>query len=118
MKAQVSAEFLVVFSALVTIFLVFFMVGMGHNVNLAQISDSVSGDTDAYALSVALNYVHLAGDGAQYNFTSSRNLSISDVSVESERGQAPLLNSDTNATNVSAGAMLIKNNDGGLEIEQ
>jgi hypothetical protein len=127
MRAQISAEFLVVVSALMSIFLFVYVVFLSQNINLFQARESITSMKNAYALSAALNYVHLAGDGAQLNFTLSgkendENITISDVSVESRKTytaiQAPLLNPNTNTSSVEGGRMIIKNNGGVIEIEQ
>jgi hypothetical protein len=126
MKAQVTAEFLVVVSALAAIFLIFYVVYFGQNINLTQSQDSIAAMRNAYALSAAMNYVYLAGEGAQYNFTlrkeQDENVTISNLSVESSRthavAQAPLLEGNTNASSVNGGQMVIRNNDGVIEIGQ
>jgi hypothetical protein len=109
------------------IFLFVYIVFLGQNINLFQAEDSIIGMKNAYALSTAINYVHLAGDGAQLNFTltgkeNTENITIFDVSVESRRSHsvvyAPLLNPDINVTSVQGGMMVIKNNKGVIEIEQ
>lgn len=125
LKGQVSAEFLVILAALSTVFLIFFIVSLEENVNFLQARDSIGGMRSAYALSAALNFVHLAGDGAQYNLTLSGtggNMTITDLAVESNRtysvSYAPLLNPNVNVSTVERGNMLIKNNNGEIEIEQ
>jgi hypothetical protein len=127
MKAQVSAEFLVVVSVLMVLFIMFYVVVLSQNVNLFQAQDSLHSQRNAYGLSSAINYVHLAGDGAFLNYTLSGkenedNITISSVSVESRNNRShavsPLLISDINTSSVEGGYMLIKNNAGGIEIEQ
>ncbi|MBU0532417.1 hypothetical protein KKB44_02895 [Candidatus Micrarchaeota archaeon] len=125
MKAQVSMEFLFVLSALMVIFVVFTTIYLGEKVNLFQTEESLATLGNAYRVSAAINYVHLAGDGAQYNFTVGKidreNITIATVSVESKRpyaaSQAPLLNGNVNTTTIEGGQMLIKNNNGAIEIE-
>ncbi len=104
-----------------------YVVYAGQRVNLFQVQDSVAGTRNAYAISAAVNYVHLAGDGAEYNFTLSgvgreENITLSGYAAESNRSyamsQAPLLNGNTNTSTVEGGEMLIKNNNGAIEIEQ
>jgi uncharacterized protein (UPF0333 family) len=124
MKAQVSAEFLVVVSVLVLVFLIIYQIGIGQNINLLQTKDSVEAMRNAYALSAAINYVYLSGDGTTYNFTNTKEanetISISEYSVESFRGkakvQAPILDANVNASEVGSGQKIIKNNNGAIEI--
>lgn len=127
MKAQVSAELLVVVSALMALFVMIYVVVLSENVNLFQAQDSLHSLRNAYALSSAINYVHLAGDGAYINFTLSNlededNITLSNVSVESrnERSHAvsPLLVASINTTHIEEGRMVIRNNAGGIGIEQ
>jgi len=125
MKGQQSAEFFVVIAVIMFIFLVFLVIYQGQNVNLLQSQDSVSAMERAYSLASAINYVYLAGDGASYNFTfrkySNENVSISGRAVQCSKNyvvaQAPLLTDQVNATIVGGGEMLIKNNEGVIEIE-
>jgi len=96
---------------------------MGQNMNLFQAQDSAGGMREAYALSAAMNYVHLAGHGARLNFTQrAENLSITDFAVESVRehasAQAPLLNSETNSSYAGRGEIEITNDDGVIGIGQ
>ena len=127
LKAQTSGEFLIILAALTLIILIFYVVYSNQRINLFQVQDVLSSTRNAYALSAAINYVHLAGNGAQYNFTLSNkgdteDITISAYAAESNRthalSQAPLLNGDTNASTLGGGQMLIKNNNGAIEIEQ
>lgn len=127
LKAQTSVEFLFVIAALALLLLVLYAVYGGQRMNLFQVQDTLASTRNAYAASAAINYVHLAGDGAQYNFTlpgigSTENVTLSEYAVESNRthavSQAPLLNGNVNSSTLEGGQMLIKNNDGAIEIEQ
>jgi uncharacterized protein (UPF0333 family) len=118
LRAQISAEFLLVIAALVSIFLVFYTIALEHNMNLFHVTDNINGRAEAYGLSTAMNYVHLAGDGTEYNFTARRNMTITNVSVQAGSGRAPLLNKNTNTSTVGIGSAIIRNNDGEIEIEQ
>jgi len=98
-----------------------------QRINLFQAQDTLASSRNAYALSAAINYVHLAGKGAEYNFTlsdvsSTENISITGLGVESRRthtiSQAPILTKSVNTTSVEGGRMQIKNNDGVVEIGQ
>ncbi len=125
MKAQVSSEFMVVFSALLLIFVVVFTIYAGGSLNLFQAESSVGALRNANAVAAALNYVYLAGDGASYSFTLARmvndeNITISDYAVASERphayAAAPLLDGNINASSMGRGAAVITNNGGELDI--
>jgi hypothetical protein len=107
MKAQSIPEFMVVYAAIIAIFMVVFAVAFGGSINLYQSQDSVSALCNAYDVATALNYVYLAGDGASYNFTMSglgngENITIWGSEVESQRTTAsatvPLLDGNVNAT--------------------
>ena len=94
MKAQVSIEFLFVFSVLSLLALIFFLVLQGQKINLYQSQDSLSAMRNAYALSAAINYAHLAGEGTEYNFTLSgvgpdENITVAGFAVESFRLGVP-----------------------------
>jgi uncharacterized protein (UPF0333 family) len=125
MKAQISSEFLVVFAALLMIFLVIFAIYFGGSLNLFQVQDIVAALRNAYAIASAINYVHLAGDGASYNFTVSgvandENINITDYAVTSARHEttigAPLLNGNVNTTWLGRGSVIITNNGGEIDI--
>lgn len=127
MKCQVSAEFLVVLSALVFVFFIVSVIYYGQNISLFQAQDSTATMRNAYAISFAINYVHLAGDGAQYNLSisgkrSEENITINNFSIDSRRSHsfasAPLLTSKINAQNIENVSILIKNSNGGIVIEQ
>jgi hypothetical protein len=122
----VSAEFLFVLSALALLFLIIYTVNLGQKTNLFQAQDTLAGMRNAYAMSAALNYIHLAGDGAQYNFTLSgvsqrENITLSGAAVQSNRtyaiSHAPLLNGNVNTSSIEGGRMIIKNKNGAIEIE-
>ena len=125
MKAQVSSEFMVVFSALILIFVVVFTMYSGGSLNLFQAEGSVGALRNANAVAAALNYAYLAGDGASYSFTLARmandeNITISDYAVASERPRAyaaaPLLDGSINASSMERGMVSITNNGGELDI--
>ncbi len=115
------------FSALLAALIVFYVVSAGQKINLFQVHDTLVSTRNAYAVAAAINYVHLAGDGAEYSFTLSgkadeENVSLSEAGVESKRGhavsQAPLLNGNVNQSTLEGGLMRIMNKDGAIEIEQ
>ncbi len=125
MKAQSSPEFLVVYAAITMIFLSVFAIYFGGSLNLFQAQDSVAALRNAYAVSAALNYVYLAGDGASYNFTltsvsNGENITIWDYAVTSQRPQAsasaPLLDGNVNVTSLGRGDMVMANNRGEIDI--
>ena len=127
MKAQVSSEFMVVFSALLMIFVVVFTMYFGGSLNLFQTQGSVASYRNAYAIASAINFAYLAGEGASYNLTISRlgneeNVTVSDFGVTSERpgasASAPLLDADVNTTSIGRGSIVITNKNGGIGIAQ
>jgi uncharacterized protein (UPF0333 family) len=126
MKAQVSFEFMVVFSALLMIFVVVFVVSFGGNLNLFQAQDSAAALRNSQSVAAAMNYVYLAGDGASYNFTianvaDGENITISDYSVTSSRPHAsagaPLLDAETDQGSLGRGNAVISNKRGEIHIE-
>ena len=125
MKAQVSFEYMIVISLLLTIFLVVTVLSFNTNVNLFQMQDSQAALRNSYAVASAINFVYLAGDGASYNFTMTKimndeNITIHDYSVSSERpyasAGAPLLNAETNATSIGEGSTRMTNNKGEINV--
>ncbi|MBI5046577.1 class III signal peptide-containing protein [Candidatus Micrarchaeota archaeon] len=126
MKGQISAEFLIVLGAVLLIFIVFFTIFSGQQLNLFQIQDSTTAMQKAYAFATVINYVYTAGEGASYNYSivksSQENINISDFSVEVARGyskaQAPLVTADRNTSTVNGGYAIIRNNGGRIEISQ
>jgi hypothetical protein len=127
MKAQVSSEFMVVYTALMILFVVMFTIFFGSDRNLLQTADSVSAMRNAQALASAVNYVYLAGDGASYDYTigsldEDENLTMSDFSVTSESPEAyasaPLLDGKRNATALGPGSINIANNRGEVHISR
>ena len=127
MKAQVSFEFLVVYSALLTIFLVIFAVYFDGSLNLFQTQDKVVALRNAQSAAAAINYVYLAGNGASYKFAltnvmNDENTSISDYTITSKRphssASASLLNADVNVSALDKGNMTITNNRGEIDIER
>ncbi|VVC02926.1 Uncharacterised protein [Candidatus Bilamarchaeum dharawalense] len=127
MRAQLSSEFMIVYSALLMIFLVVFVIYFGGSTNLFQAQDSVIALRNAQAVAAAVNYVYLAGDGASYNMALSHmandeNISISDYSITSMRpdssASAPILTANVNETTLTRGDIVITNNRGEIDIEQ
>ncbi len=127
MKCQISAEFLVVLSALVFVFFIVSVIYYGQNVSLFQAQDSTAAMRNAYTISFAINYVYLAGDGAQYNFSfpgkqSDENITINNFSIDSRRSHAfasaPLLTSEVDSSSIENVSIIIKNNGGGITFEQ
>jgi hypothetical protein len=125
MKAQVSSEFIVVYTALLLIFVVIFSILFGGGFNLFQIQNLVAAQRDAQSIATAINFVYLAGDGASYNFTpqnlmAGENITISDFGVSVERpyayASAPVLDAQVNTTSLGGGNIVITNEKGGINI--
>lgn len=126
-RGSISSEFLVVFGLMLLIGLIFYTFELGETINIVQIREKLSAHRNALAASAAINYVYLAGDGAQYNFTlpyivDGENITIYEGSIESRRPEAvasaPLLSSNTNSTTMKGGRTILRNNNGLIEIEQ
>ena len=122
-----SEEFLFVIAALLLVFIIFYAIYLGQRTNLLQVQDTLASTYNTYATAAVMNYVYLAGDGAQYNFSlatkgQAENLTIFGHEVESQRAhgraQAPLLTGNINTTNLSGGQMIIRNNHGVIEVGQ
>lgn len=120
-----SEEFLFVVAALLMVFIIFYAIYLGQRANLLQVQDTLASTYNTYAVAAVVNYVYLAGEGAQYNFTlptkaQSENLTIFGHSVESQRAhgmaQAPLLTGSINATNISGGQMTMRNSGGVIQV--
>ncbi len=118
---------MVIVSAMMLIFIVFYIIFFGQTLNLYHSHDSFIALRDSYELSAAINYVHLAGDGLSYDFTSSGgprslNMTLSDVAVESRRkhtlAQAPLINSRVNTTLVNSSRITLTNEAGAIMVGQ
>jgi hypothetical protein len=125
MRAQVSAEFMVVLAALLMIFMIIFTASGSSTANLAQSRETVAAHRNAYAAAAALNCVYLAGDGAAFNLSmggmaEDENITISGFAVTSMRGgasaSAPLLDGNVNASGLGRGDILIRNEGGGIKI--
>lgn len=120
-------EFLVVYSALLLIFVVVFAIIFGSEVVLAQAGDTVAARRDAQAVAAAINFAYLAGDGASYSFEAPRtggmeSITISDYTVTAKRAHAtasaPLLHADVNASGIEGGNMTISNTGDGIDVAQ
>jgi uncharacterized protein (UPF0333 family) len=126
-RGSISSEFLLVFGLMLLIGLVFYTIQIGEKVNIQQIREKLETHRNALAVSSALNYVYLAGDGAEYNFSipyiiKGETITIYENSVESRRpgtlSSSPLLSSNTNSTSMKGGNTILRNNNGLIEIEQ
>jgi hypothetical protein len=124
MKAQISSEFIMVYTALLMIFVVIFSILFGSDFNLFQAQDLAASQRDALSAATAMNFVYLAGDGASYNFTpqnviAGENITISGFGVSVQRphayASAPLLDAKVNATSIS-GNIMMRNNEGEIDI--
>jgi hypothetical protein len=120
MKAQISAEFLVVYAALLTISLVVLAISFGSGSLLAQAKDNADAKRDALALASAANFVYLAGEGASITIESGGGLEVSGYSVTATRGDAsasaPLLHGGVDAA--GPGNITITNRGGVIDITQ
>lgn len=124
MKAQVSSEFMIVYAALFTIFIIIFAIYYDGDLNLFQTQDRINSFRNANSISAVINYVYLAGDGASYNFTvtnviNDENITITENAVTTYRphasGSAPLINGAVNGT-LDDREVVITNNKGEIDI--
>ncbi len=122
---QVAGEFLVVVSAVLILFFMFFALYSGQLVNSAQAGDSIVAMRVASAVQSAIDYAYLAGDGAEYNVsirTSGVNVTVSggEVVASSRYGvhYQPLLTDNVNSTVIVAGPAIFRNRGGVIEIVQ
>lgn len=127
-KGQVSFEFLIVYSALLSIFLIALYIYFNGSTNLAQIQEMAVTKTNSRSVASAINYVYLAGDGAKYNFTTTailsspkENITISNLSVESKRGfsqsSTQIITSNISSYTINRGNVQIRNDRGGINIQ-
>jgi uncharacterized protein (UPF0333 family) len=121
MKAQISSEFLVVFSMLMMVFLVMFTIFFGSNQDLARTQDSLRAQRDATALASAMNFVYLAGDGSSYDLPmgildDNESITVSNSSVYSvvsgSFGSAPLVSGRAIQAGNMSGSVNITNSAG------
>lgn len=126
MKAQASLEYMVVFSALLVVFLVMFALSFGGSGNLGQIQDSAASMRNAQSIAAYLNYVYLAGDGATYRAQLSgvaegENITVAPHTVSSTRrnaySSAALLDGNMNFSSLSRGSVTISNSGGEIDAE-
>jgi len=126
LKAQVSAEFLVIYSVLLTISVIGFVIYYGGSLNYFQTSDILSATKDSHSIAAAINYVYLAGDGAEYSFKFTQksnytNITIFEYSVNSERphasSSAAILNGDVDQDGTIDSTVIIRNSHGSIIIE-
>ncbi len=121
MKAQISSEFLVVFSMLLMVFLVMYTIFFGSNIDLNQSQNALRAERDAMALAAAINFVYLAGEGAGYNLSmgalpQGEIITVSGTGVSCEIGKAfgsaPLLTGATSPSGNMSGNVNITNRGG------
>lgn len=126
MKAQASLEYMVVFSALLVVFLVMFALSFGGGGNLGQIQDSAASMRNAQSIAAYLNYVYLAGDGASYRtylsgVAEGENITVAPHTVSSSRrnvySSAALLDGKMNFTSLPRGSVTISNSGGEIDAE-
>ena len=125
MRAQASPEFLIIYAAMMLVFIGVFAIYAGGSINLFHTQDAVATMRDAYAAAAVLNYVYVAGDGAAYNFTLSgvsnaENVSVSQFEVTASRPQAtavaPLITGSVNATSLGRGDVNVANRRGSVYV--
>lgn len=122
-NAQVTGEFMVILSAMLLLFYVFYMLYIGQLSNSWQANEKLVAMRVASGIRSAINYVHLSGEGTEYRTTirtHGYNVSISNgvVGVESNFAAyyLQLLTSNINTTTVKQGDVVFRNNGGLIEI--
>jgi len=123
MRGQASTEFVIILSAIMIIFFVFYSLYNDQFVNSRQSAEKIAVMTAAISIRNSIDHVFLAGDGTVYN-TSFRivdiNVSVHDGVVWAQSDfasyYAPLLTSRINTTSIHGGDVTIKNNKGLIEI--
>ena len=127
MRGQATEEFMVVLSALLLLFYIFYTLYIGQISTSHSAMDRLKAASIAGGIRSAINYVYLAGDGAVYNATiafGNRPMDVlvsgGTVSVMSDvtSYSLPLLTDNMNATSISQGGIGIRNNGGAIEIYQ
>ena len=123
MRAQVTGEFMVVLSAMLLLFYVFYMLYISQVSNSWQANEKLAAMRIASGIRSSINHVYLAGDGTIYNTTvrtQGFNVTLINgvVGVESDFAAyyLPLLTNRISATTVSQGEIIITNNKGVIEI--
>jgi hypothetical protein len=120
---QVSGEFMVILSAMLLLFYVFYMLYIGQLTNSWQANEKLVAMRIASGIRSAINHVYLSGEGTVYNTTvrtHGYNVSIHNgvVGVESDFAAyyLPTLTRDINATTVNQGEVVISNRGGVINI--
>jgi hypothetical protein len=124
-KAQVSPEFMAVYAVLFTVALIMFIIYFDSSLNLFQSQDSALAARNSQALAAGINYVYLAGEGANYQLRLNlkqgyENMTIGEFSVSSymphAMASAPLLKGGTNFSRLVPGLVAINNSGGRIYV--
>jgi hypothetical protein len=123
MRGQVTGEFMVILSAMLLLFYVFYMLYIGQVSNSWQANEKLVAMRIASGIRSSINHVYLSGEGTVYNSTvrtHGYNVTINNgvVGVESDFAAyyLPLLTNNINTTTIEQGEILIRNNKGVIEI--
>ena len=126
MKAQASSEFLVVLIALMLVYTSMVFMYSTWSLNLQQSKARLETLATANKVAFSMNFLELAGDGAQYSFainapnsniTIYRNILEAKGRTGASFSQFEMLTNSANATSIkNAGTVKIKNNGGKIEI--
>lgn len=124
-KAQASFEFYISTFILVIAFTAALAIIYGTSVNLFQMEDWLTAKYISQKLAFAMNKVYVAGDGAVYTITledmaGRTNISIENGQITVSRAHAivssSLLTNQVNASTINSTDIVIRNNNGVLEI--
>lgn len=123
MRAQVTGEFMIILSAMLLLFYIFYMLYIGQVTNSWQANEKLVAMRVASGIRSAINYVYLSGDGTVYNTTirtHGYNVTIYGgvVGVQSDFAAyyLPCLTPNINASTVNQGDVMFRNNGGLIEI--
>jgi len=128
MRAQISMEFLVVFSVMIVLFMVLFSVAGGLSRDMDAKKDKLAAMDVVDSLALYINLIYQAGDGASLNVSlapaiggASYNLSVMNRSVlvfwKDSVYSSPLLASSVNLSVSNYTDLFIRNAGGVVVLE-
>jgi len=126
MRAQTASEFALVLFGLLFVFIIFALIFFGQEINLQQSKDRIESYDTIRSISIAINYVFIAGDGTAYKiiiFSPRTNISINkgyiiaETFPSGEFSQIKLYTDNINTTYIkNTGEISINNKGGRIEI--
>ena len=126
MKAQTSGEFFIIFSGIMMLYTIVAIVYGNWLAGVYNANAQLEASGAVNRIAFAVNFVHLAGEGAEYVFpmaASNSNITIRNTFVDANSSrttavaQWELLTNNTNFTIIkNTGNVTIRNNGGMIEI--